>query len=169
MPSQRWKISSNFEAKTSQKCPFFFYFSGKSGAKWKSKVLSVLLIIEQSVNKSVWTSCLKASRGIGLSKLNIFRFHQAKRLKEPSRGFDNLKRNVSGAGGNRHRALLAFTKRSDWKNPHEGLIPSSETKVELEGIEPSSKQGNNTLSTCLFRPSFSCGGKTRTTNRRLIP
>ena len=26
--------------------------------------------------------------------------------------------------------------------------------VELEGVEPSSKQGNNTLSTCLFQPSF---------------
>ena len=86
-------------------------------------MLSVLLIIEQSVNKSVWTSCLKASRGIGLSKLNIFRFHQAKRLKEPSRGFDNLKRNISGAGGNRHRTLFAFTKRSDWKNPR----PNRET------------------------------------------
>ena len=43
------------------------------------------------------------------------------------------------------------------------------TKVDLEGVEPSSKQGNHTLSTCLFRTSFSCGGKTRTTNRRLIP
>lgn len=27
-------------------------------------------------------------------------------------------------------------------------------KVELEGVEPSSKQGNHTLSTCLFRTSF---------------
>ena len=27
-------------------------------------------------------------------------------------------------------------------------------RVELEGIEPSSKQGNHTLSTRLFRPSF---------------
>ena len=41
-------------------------------------------------------------------------------------------------------------------------------EVELEGVEPSSKQGNNTLSTCLFRTSFSCIGKTRTTNRHLI-
>ena len=72
-------------------------------------MLSVLLIIEQSVNKSVWTSCLKASRGIGLSKLNIFRFHQAKRLKEPSRGFDTLKRNESGAGG--HRTLVQTGKQ----------------------------------------------------------
>ena len=26
--------------------------------------------------------------------------------------------------------------------------------VELEGVEPSSKQGNHTLSTCLFQPSI---------------
>ena len=39
--------------------------------------------------------------------------------------------------------------------------------VELEGVEPSSKQGNNMLSTCLFQTSFSCGSKTWTTNRRL--
>ena len=26
--------------------------------------------------------------------------------------------------------------------------------VEMEGIEPSSKQGSHTLSTCLFLPSF---------------
>ncbi len=40
--------------------------------------------------------------------------------------------------------------------------------MELEGVEPSSKQGTATLSTCLFRPSFSCYGKTRTTNHCLI-
>ncbi len=28
----------------------------------------------------------------------------------------------------------------------------SEILVELEGVEPSSKQGNHTLSTCLFPP-----------------
>lgn len=39
--------------------------------------------------------------------------------------------------------------------------------VELAGVEPASKQGNHTLSTRLFRPSFSCDGKTRTTNRYL--
>jgi hypothetical protein len=27
-------------------------------------------------------------------------------------------------------------------------------RVELEGIEPSSAQGNHTLSTCLFQPSI---------------
>ena len=41
--------------------------------------------------------------------------------------------------------------------------------VELEGFEPSSKQGNHMLSTCLFRPLFSCYDKTQTTNHSLIP
>ncbi len=40
--------------------------------------------------------------------------------------------------------------------------------VELVGVEPTSAQGNHTLSTRLFRTSFSCCGKTRTTNRNLI-
>jgi len=40
--------------------------------------------------------------------------------------------------------------------------------VELEGVEPSSAQGNHVLSTCLFQTSFSCYGKTWTTNRSLI-
>ena len=40
--------------------------------------------------------------------------------------------------------------------------------VELEGVEPSSKQGTNMLSTCLSLPEFSCSGKTRATNRCLI-
>lgn len=35
--------------------------------------------------------------------------------------------------------------------------------VELEGIEPSSKQGHPKLSTRLFRTQFSCIDKTRTT------
>ena len=38
--------------------------------------------------------------------------------------------------------------------------------MELEGVEPSSKQGNHTLSTCLFRTWFSCCDKTRTTHRQ---
>ena len=38
--------------------------------------------------------------------------------------------------------------------------------VELEGIEPSSKQGNHTLSTCLFQTSFSCCDKTWTTHQQ---
>ncbi len=45
---------------------------------------------------------------------------------------------------------------------------NKEVLVELEGIEPSSKQGNHTLSTCLFQPSFSCYDKTWTTNHNLI-
>ena len=40
--------------------------------------------------------------------------------------------------------------------------------VELEGIEPSSKRGNNVLSTCLSLPSFSSRNKTRATNYELI-
>ena len=42
-------------------------------------------------------------------------------------------------------------------------------RVELEGIEPSSAQGNHTLSTCLFRTKYSGISKNRTTNRYLIP
>ena len=38
------------------------------------------------------------------------------------------------------------------------------SSVELEGVEPSSKQGNHMLSTCLSLPSFSCIGRTRATN-----
>jgi len=40
--------------------------------------------------------------------------------------------------------------------------------VELVGFEPTSAQGNHTLSTRLFQPSFSCHSKTRTTNYDLI-
>ena len=47
--------------------------------------------------------------------------------------------------------------------PHEGV-----TLVELEGVEPSSAQGNHTLSTRLSWPSFSCNGKTQATNHCLI-
>ena len=47
--------------------------------------------------------------------------------------------------------------------PREGV-----TSVELEGVEPSSAQGNHTLSTRLFQPSFSCYDKTWTTNHNLI-
>jgi len=35
--------------------------------------------------------------------------------------------------------------------------------VELEGFEPSSKQGTSALSTCLFWPKLSGGTKTQTT------
>ena len=41
-------------------------------------------------------------------------------------------------------------------------------EVELVGVEPTSEQGNHTLSTRLFQTSFSCDGKTWTTNRHLI-
>ena len=54
------------------------------------------------------------------------------------------------------------------ESPREGLIPRGRNEVELEGIEPSSKQGHPRLSTRLFRTSFSCTGKTRTTNHCLI-
>ena len=40
--------------------------------------------------------------------------------------------------------------------------------VEMEGFEPSSAQGNHTLSTRLFQTSFSSADKTWTTNRHLI-
>lgn len=42
-----------------------------------------------------------------------------------------------------------------------------EKKVDLEGFEPSSKRGNNMLSTCLFPLWFSNLGKTGTTNQDL--
>ena len=41
-------------------------------------------------------------------------------------------------------------------------------RVELVGFEPTSKQGNHTLSTCLSWTSFSSCGKTQATNRSLI-
>ena len=40
--------------------------------------------------------------------------------------------------------------------------------VELEGVEPSSKQGNHTFSTCLSWPSLSGCDKTQATNHNLI-
>ena len=40
--------------------------------------------------------------------------------------------------------------------------------VELEGVEPSSKQGNNKLSTCLSSLRFSSVGRTEATNSHLI-
>ena len=63
---------------------------------------------------------------------------------------------------------LRLCRLSEAKNPHEDLIPGGRNEVELEGIEPSSKQGRTVLSTRLFRTSFSCTGKTRTTNQYLI-
>ena len=60
---------------------------------------------------------------------------------------------------------VALTFRS--KNPHEGET-HQRNEVELEGVEPSSKQGNHTLSTCLSWSSFSCRNKTQATNYDLI-
>ncbi len=40
--------------------------------------------------------------------------------------------------------------------------------VDLEGVEPSSKRGSHTLSTCLSSPEFSCIDKTEATNLYLI-
>ena len=53
------------------------------------------------------------------------------------------------------------------KNPHEGET-HQRNEVELEGVEPSSKQGNHTLSTCLSWPSLSGCDKTQATNHSLI-
>ena len=39
--------------------------------------------------------------------------------------------------------------------------------VELEGVEPSSKQGNHKLSTCLSLTTFSCYSRTKAINRNL--
>ena len=46
--------------------------------------------------------------------------------------------------------------------PREGV-----TLVELEGVEPSSAQGNHTLSTRLSWTPFSCRDKTQATNHGL--
>ena len=64
--------------------------------------------------------------------------------------------------------MFRLRRLSRAKNPHEGLTPYSAMPVELEGIEPSSKQGRPVLSTRLFRTSFSSSDKTRTTNHCLI-
>ena len=40
--------------------------------------------------------------------------------------------------------------------------------VELEGVEPSSKRGSHTLSTCLSSPKFSSISRTEATNLYLI-
>ena len=60
---------------------------------------------------------------------------------------------------------VALTFRS--KNPHEGET-HQRNEVELEGVEPSSKQGNHTFSTCLSWPSLSDCDKTQATNHSLI-
>ena len=41
--------------------------------------------------------------------------------------------------------------------------------MELEGVEPSSAQGNHALSTCLFQTRFSCADKTWTTGPTPYP
>jgi len=52
---------------------------------------------------------------------------------------------------------------------HDHLLILDSSIVELERVELSSKRGIDPLSTCLSLPSFSCCGKTRATNRNLIP
>lgn len=50
------------------------------------------------------------------------------------------------------------------------LIFSSRPRdVDQEGIEPSSKRGNNMLSTCLSSLWFSCRNKTEATHSHLEP
>ena len=41
-------------------------------------------------------------------------------------------------------------------------------RVDLEGIEPSSKRGNHRLSTYLSLPKFSCRSRTKAINYDLI-
>ena len=48
------------------------------------------------------------------------------------------------------------------------MITNDFLLVDLEGVEPSSKQGTNKLSTCLSSPGFSCTSKTEATNLYLI-
>ena len=44
---------------------------------------------------------------------------------------------------------FAAFKAKRRKNPHEGETSRGRNEVELEGVEPSSEQGNHTLSTRL--------------------
>ena len=75
-----------------------------------------------------------------------------------------------------HKSFLYDKKTHKFQFAHEEKkrtltrVKSSEgeTIVELEGIEPSSKQGRPVLSTRLSRPGFSSAGKTRATNQHLI-
>ena len=48
------------------------------------------------------------------------------------------------------------------------LLSEIQQKVELEGVEPSSKQGNNMLSTCLSSPDLFVRSQTEATNSHLI-
>ena len=76
--------------------------------------------------------------------------------------FDRLRdREETGSGTARRQAQ---GPRGDWLRDRDNIIceertltrvrpHEGETLVELEGVEPSSKQGNHTLSTRLFQPS----------------
>lgn len=59
---------------------------------------------------------------------------------------------------------LKFTIPSFEPKPFSGYF-----KVDQEGIEPSSKRGNNMLSTCLSSLWFSCESKTEATHSHLEP
>lgn len=70
-----------------------------------------------------------------------------------------------------HRSLLELEGPAAWnaaKYNHKWVDSRQRNVVELEGIEPSSKQGRPTLSTRLFQTGFSNTGKTWTTNLCLI-
>lgn len=51
---------------------------------------------------------------------------------------------------------------------HAFLIIAHNEYPVLEGVEPSSKQGSHTLSTCLSSPKFSSISRTEATNLYLI-
>ncbi len=69
----------------------------------------------------------------------------------------NIKdRGVKGGVSDFHKRKTAENQR--FSNPF----------VELEGVEPSSKRGSHTLSTCLSSPKFSSISRTEATNLYLI-
>ena len=76
-------------------------------------------------------------------------------LINPTQGFAgdpeylNKSKEISLKGGSAHVPTTAEKKK------HSELECLNHLMVELEGVEPSSKQGNHTLSTCLFQTSFS--------------
>ena len=61
---------------------------------------------------------------------------------------------------------MTFIKQIKWSIVSFFLL--NDSYVELEGVEPSSKQGNHMLSTCLSLLKFSCCSKTKATNCCLI-
>jgi len=62
-----------------------------------------------------------------------------------------------------------LSQAGEFKKGYENFINyETQKKVELEGVEPSSKRGNHKLSTCLSLTSFSSYGRTKAINRNLI-